>query len=383
MGILIYLFGLILMITCALLPLFSFGRKKLINILCVVVPLAFMWCICTFKSLNIGSDTPVYYESYSTAYEVSSIFKARDIGYGILQFICARMHLPWIVFLGICNLPIFVGTAIFAFKKTPHPSFMPFFIYTFLIFEFALSGLRQSIATGFIFIALAFFNNKKWQSWIIYYAFNALAILMHKTSFVMLVIPLFSFIKLSKRSLFYATAILLLTIIFIPQIESYFYYGTNILEYYPNNQTTNYTFVFVFVLIYMIAISILFMNNQILKINNWIDKEMSKLNFFKKSLLDEKIDVARNELVLKKEFIFVLPILIFLIIGLYSNTAVRGYYYSICSFGLIFIYWIYSQKSKYTRFMMFLSVVILFSLYFVFTFLRRSDCVPYKFFFQN
>lgn len=383
MGLAIYFFGLLLMIVCALLPLFSFKQKKLINILCLIIPLLFMWCLCTFKSINIGSDTPVYYDSYSNAYDVSSISKARDYGFGVLQFVCSRLHLPWIVFLGICNLPVFVGAAIFAYKKTPHPSFMPFFIYTFLIFEFALSGLRQSIATGILFIALAFFNNKKWHTWIIYYLLNIVAILMHKTSFVMLAIPLFSLIRLSKISLFYMTTVLLLTIIFIPQLECYFFYGTSVLEYYPNNQSTNYTFVLVFALAYALAIIMLFAKNHFVKINNWCDKKMCKIKFLDTILLDEDIDIENNILMFKKEYILIFPILIFLIIGLYSNTAVRGYYYSVCSFGVLFLYFVFSQKSKYLRLFLLASIMMLFSLYFVFSFLRRSNCVPYIFFFQD
>ena len=261
---------------------------------------------------------------------------------------------------------------------------MPFFIYTFLIFEFALSGLRQSIAIGCLLLGMAFFNNKKWWTWIIYFGMNIIAILMHKSSFVMFAFPFLSLIKLTKKSFLYITMCLFVGIIFISQIESYFFYGTTILEYYPNNRSTNYTFFFVFALSLILAVATLFFSNALDAISYKFDKLFAKNKILDKFLRETNIDInSASTISFHTEYMAILPLLIFLIIGLYSNTSVRGYYYSVGPFGAMFLYFIYSQKSKFFQFALLIAFVVLFSLYFVMTFLRRSDCVPYNFFFQK
>ena len=289
------------------------------------------------------------------------------------------MHLPWIMFLGLCNFPLFFGAALYAYKRTPFPTLIPFFVYTFLLFEFALSGLRQSMAVGFLLIGMTFFKKEKWYTWLIYFAFNAVAISVHKSSAVMVVYPLLSLIALSKLSIFFFSMILLILIIFVSQIESFAFYIIYYLEYYPNNASSNYTFIFIFLLTTILVVLSIFTPKFLDFLNEKADSISLKL--FKKDLNTISIDTSKNKLLFKETFFLSLPLHIFLIIGLFSNTSVRGYYFSVVSFASSIVLFIYSQKSRLLRIVLMCLFIILFSAYFFISFIRRSNCVPYDFIF--
>ena len=374
----IYLIGLVLLIGC-LIPPFIFKKKNIWIIICLCVASLFMWGLCTFKSLNIGNDTIKYYTSYLSASDPSSIQSARDIGFGVFRFVCANIRLPWIIFLGLCNLPLFFGAAFFAYKRTPFPTLIVFFVYTFLLFEFALSGLRQSMSVGFLLIGMTFFRKEKWYTWLMYFLFNALAITMHKSCAVMLIYPFLSLIVLSKVSVLFFSMILITLAIFASQIESFAFYLISYLEYYPNNASSNYTLIFIIILVLLIIIFDVFLPKTSLKINDYFDKIYIKV--FKKNIDNDEEKTIKNNLLFKTSFFQTLPLYIFLIVGLFSNTSVRGYYYSVVSFAACISYFIWSQKSKLFRTFLIFAFVMMFSLYFCVSFLRRSNCVPYEFFF--
>lgn len=372
----IYLIGLVLIIGC-LLPPFILKKKNIWTIICLCIASIFMWALCTFKSLNIGNDTIKYYNSYLNASDPSLIGSARDIGFGVFRFICASIHLPWTVFLGLCNLPLFFGAAFFAYKRTPFPTLIVFFVYTFLLFEFALSGLRQSMSVGFLLIGMTFFRKEKWYTWLIYILFNILAITMHKSSVVMLIYPLLTLIVLNKVTILFFSMIMISFSIFVSQIESFSFYLISYLEYYPNNASSNYTLIFIIALASSLVIFTVFLPKTSLKINAYFDKLFVKI--FKKDIIIDEEFSNKNNLLFKKSFFQTLPLYIFLIIGLFSNTSVRGYYYSVVSFAACISYFIFSQKSKLFRIILTFSFVTMFSLYFCISFLRRSNCVPYEF----
>ena len=375
---LIYLFGLFIVIACTIIPTFFCKKRKIVTIACLVLSSFFMWFLCSFKGLAIGSDTPSYYESYINATSASSIKLSRDYGYGIFQYISNRLHLPWTAFLCICSFPIFFGSALYGYLKTPWTTFMPFFAYTFLLFEFSLSGLRQSIAVGLILIGMALFNKRKMWCWFVYFAFNIFAILMHKSSAVMLVYPILTFIKLTKISISLLSIMLFGFALFTSEIESFLYYALPLVEYYPYTATSHFTLIFIFSLTIGLIVCGLYFPKILNWLNNFFDNISCKI--FKRDInVSNEINFSQTLFV--ESFFGTIPLFIFLIISLYSNTSVRGYYYSAIPFGAWIVSFIWSQKSRLFRVFLTSIILVLFSLYFCLSFLRRSDCVPYEFIF--
>ena len=378
----IYIFGLFLLsgLGCCS---FIFKNNKKVIISLIVVACLFMWCLSSFKSTSIGTDTPVYLEWYANGKNFSSIMTYRDVGYGFYQFICANLNIPWNLFLALSFSVLYIGVGLYAYYFSKYPLLMIFIVYTFALFYFSLSGIRQSMSVGFCLIGMTLFRKKKIINWVLCYLFFLIAILFHRAAIVIVIYPLLSMLKLTKKSFYYLLILTIVLVIFSKYIELFFSYVIPYLEYAPETKTSNYSLIFA-IIVFLVVASAIFFPHQYDSLNEKIDHLFKRNKASNNVEISDSVECAIEKKKIEENYFISVPFLFFLILGLYSTVTVRGYYFFHLPFALLICSFIGSQKSKIVRIILLVLAYLFFAFYFCWAFLLNAgtDYVPYQFFFQ-
>lgn len=177
-------------------PLVSANQKKIYLILNGII----LWIIMGLRGLSVGSDTPSYVLIYNNIENIVIPHKfinwffpknARfENGYlvfnRILHSINSNPRFLLVVYTLIC-----IGCLFFMINKLNINPIIGVISYEAIFMPFMMSGIRQAMAISFCMVAFVFAVEKKLGYFLL---FNYLAISMHVTASVFLIVYLLNYI---------------------------------------------------------------------------------------------------------------------------------------------------------------------------------------------
>lgn len=159
------------------------------------------------RALTVGYDISVYGKyiferaaTYSSLTSYISTFQKNEVLYYILNFIVSRFSDNIHVFLFVHQFIIAFIIHLIAYReKKKHNTNLALTIFCYLMFWFnsSLNIIRQSLAIIIILYSFKFIEEKKYLK---YYLFLAVAFFFHKSSILMIFLPLMHHIYNKKNS---------------------------------------------------------------------------------------------------------------------------------------------------------------------------------------
>lgn len=168
---------------------------------------------------NVGSDTPIYmyeydatlWSKYPNFLDLFNSDNDREPGWILLGLICHSVS-PNFAFFKIV-IAFFCNWAVFRFIKrhsiSPFTSILFYAIILYLHINF--NSIRQAIAIGFFLLAYDKLIEKKWAK---YNLLVLAAMFFHRSAIICLLIPLFYFIRINKKT-YWVVGILLIASVFL------------------------------------------------------------------------------------------------------------------------------------------------------------------------
>lgn len=324
-----------------------FPKTKFFDILKLALFVLPIILICSLKSINVGNDTPSYLIYYNSSIN-------REVGYDMikekgfyyLMFVMRSLNAPFFVFLLVVFTFVYTCCAIFCYKKSQNPLLTLFFICYFGLLGFSLSGIRQSIAIGFILLGFSFFKYKKPVSIIAPLLAILCAFFFHRTSVLVLPVCLLLLFDMKKNSFMYILLACLIIGLSAPFVYSYVVVSSKS-TLYPSREGTFFTLI-----IYaLFAVLLIILSLPKFKETESRLFKNSKDNWFV-NLLEPNITEEENEDVLsfRTASAYIVYPLVVLIVGIYSSVFSRITYYSVAFTGLLLINTINNKKfAKQTR----------------------------------
>lgn len=188
----------------------SLAKKKF----CIIIGTIFA-LVTGLRNEVVGSDTTVYYIGYESLHRVSSISDAilghGDIAYYIFAWSYAHLGLPfWCLTLTV-SIFFYYTISRFIYKYSSDCALSFLVLMAFNFFQFSMTGIRQTIALGFVILALteAFKPNYKLYR-ILLYVF--IGYLFHNSCAVFLLILPMLYLKKSVNN---SAIVLSLVLLFI------------------------------------------------------------------------------------------------------------------------------------------------------------------------
>jgi hypothetical protein len=166
---------------------------------------------------KIGPDWIAYVEifNYAKLFRFEQALLHIDPAFFLLIWGLGQIHAPFWVLNFICGVVFVVGLTAFSLRQ-PNPWLSYLLAFPYLVIVIGMSGLRQSVALGFLFFALRAFEDGKLYRLAI---LTIVAALFHSSAILILPLLLFS---LQKKSAQRAAMLCLVLIIFIFQFQTAF-----------------------------------------------------------------------------------------------------------------------------------------------------------------
>lgn len=168
---------------------------------------------------TVGGDL-VNYKDYYMAYyngaaDLAHQYFQYEWGYALLNYVCAKIGLPFNVIFIIVDIFFFIVFWLFAKKFSPDVYLSLILMMCLGMFEFSLSGLRQLFAISFMLLGLIFLFKDKI---IVYYVFAVIAIFFHASAIFILFFPVFYYLKFKTWVLAALAAVATLCCAFLEEI---------------------------------------------------------------------------------------------------------------------------------------------------------------------
>lgn len=211
-GLIIYILLLPLLVT----PFCKTAEKKRNAI--AFLGMAAIFVILALKG-DVGSDISGYMEQYYISankswFDVNYIYF--EPGYLVLTQIFSKVGASFQLFmvavyaLACSSMYSFIKK----YSKNPMMSLIVFVGYQFFVFY--ISGVRQTIAMSLCLIAYMVFQKRKKSAYILSFLIVLLAISMHTSAIIFLLVLIFSFIKSKNINVFIWGGVLLASMLFRP-----------------------------------------------------------------------------------------------------------------------------------------------------------------------
>lgn len=169
----------------------SFSEKYPLNVkkvYCALMCFLFVFFI-GLRSFNIGTDSPSYAIDFMFSPGLSTsiikeYFAAKEPLFYSLQSLVRSATASYTIWFSVIAILYMVPCAFFVYRNSdmPYISFIAFISMGYM--NFAMAGLRQTIASAFLFFAFDFLKNKKYVRFIV---FVLIAAGFHITSLVFLI----------------------------------------------------------------------------------------------------------------------------------------------------------------------------------------------------
>lgn len=224
------------------------GRKIFFFLTCLAVVL-----FQGFRSFTVGTDLATYIPDYSrmgaAGFTGELEYKNYEAGYVVLNKLLYMIGFDergfLLVVTAIIQIPIFY--TMYRYSEKPMMSILWYFAFGRFIMTF--SGIRQSIAMSICFLAYYLIKERKPIYFVLLILFAAL---FHASAlFCLILYPLY-YMKLDRRKVFLAIALLIVVYIFRGRIFAFFsllYYG----EARETSVTGAYTMFITYLLLFIIS----------------------------------------------------------------------------------------------------------------------------------
>ena len=149
------------------------------------------FCLFLFgalRSFDVGQDLPMYYEHYLNDSDLSIndillVLVNRDPGFHIFLHFLSYISSDPQLMLVVVSLFVSFGFSFFVYHEKGSVLLFFMMFIGFRLFSFTLSGLRQAIALGLVFIAFVDLQRSKYISYII---LTIIATLFHASAILFL-----------------------------------------------------------------------------------------------------------------------------------------------------------------------------------------------------
>ena len=143
------------------------------------------------RNVSVGSDTIRYYETFEmlsgTDFETANeyISERREPLFYILSWSFAKVIPNVQAWFALVSLIYLVGCALICYWESPDYAFSMLYLYCMGLFFFSMTGLRQTLAMGFIMMSYVFVVKRKFIPFLL---LVLLARCFHRTSVIFIII---------------------------------------------------------------------------------------------------------------------------------------------------------------------------------------------------
>ena len=183
---------------CVITPLIKKQNNECLKIEAILICIV-LFLFSALRSSSVGIDVPGYCRYYDIVAQTSfsNVIHSgfRDIGWSAFVKLLTLVSLNNQLMLVVVGGWFAISISYFAYNMRGNILLTFIFFICLRIFPFTLTGLRQTMAMGFIFFAIVFLQRKKTFSALI---FVALACLFHLSAIVFLLAFVLKFIRSDK-----------------------------------------------------------------------------------------------------------------------------------------------------------------------------------------
>lgn len=244
-----------------LLGLFQKSNRISKDKYCLAIGLLFA-LVTGLRSPLVGADTTVYYMEYEKLFSINTLKEVienkSDIAYFIFSWIYAKLDLPfWFLTLTVALFFYYALTKLIR-TYSPDPTLSFLILMAFCFFQFSMTGIRQTIAIGFVLLSLyeAFKSHYKLKMILIYIIIGCF---FHLSCIItLLFIPLLLLKRLDNNNLLVISLfIIVICFFFRNQLMLTFLYlseDTKYSQYIIENSGAGLSTYVVYLVIYLILI---------------------------------------------------------------------------------------------------------------------------------
>lgn len=364
--------ALLVLIVAEAISWFFIKPNKIVKIIYSLLPALFLYIIFSFRSVDVGRDTIIYYEKFNNLTSLEGISLLSDPGYYLSAFIVHKVFNNFNVFLAIMGLIVFVPLFFLIFLKSKNPG-MAYLIYVFTCLSMTLSALRQTIAMGFCIIAVLLYLKPKLHKLFCLIPI-AVAITFHSSAAIFLLCIPFVFIKPSSRMLIFMT-FLGLVFVFMGNSFGSLLAQLNITFYGVNSNLSNIPELGIFCFISSVAFVLLWEKG---KVYSLFEKLFPKKEY---KFIKNTNDVSENEIKDLSASLSAGFLLSFFMLLSSSNNVFPRMSIFFVPFFILSSNALIAKNSKILSFIVSILFTIASVAIFAFLFLYsdRLDCVPFSF----
>lgn len=178
------------------------GRRRLAFFILIALPTALMVGL----RMKIGPDWPAYASIYkfSSMFTFGETLQFDDPGFRVLCWSLRQLSAPFWVLNAVCGTIFVAGLFLFC-RRQPNPWLAFLVAFPYLVIVVAMSGDRQSVALGFLFLALNAFERGRLYLFVFLLVVGAL---FHGSVLMMLPVCLLSY----SRNALQRTLLLLIVV---------------------------------------------------------------------------------------------------------------------------------------------------------------------------
>lgn len=170
-----------------------FKKKKQLGLLSSTISIIILCLLSALRSTEVGGDINGYllpnfklatsYSNFRDFYSFTSV--QIEILFSLLIYIFSKINNLMLLFFTI-QLFVLAPVYFVLYKNRNHCSITTgYIIYIFLFYNFSLSGMRQAIATSFMYLSIDYLMNKRYLKFIL---LGFIAFLFHKGVIIPLVL---------------------------------------------------------------------------------------------------------------------------------------------------------------------------------------------------
>lgn len=341
--------------------------KFMVVLFCFII----IFILAALKSTSVGRDTESYLKGYIELGNSSWSnlkYGSFEIGYSLIAKTFSKIGIPFQYFSMFLYIVVITLFAVVTYQKSKQIPITAFLFFA-ILFAFGLSAQRQILSAAIIAFGFLFLEKKKIGQYVVFSILCIIAGLIHKTSFIALVIIPLSLVRITKKTfLIFLLSLITIFIISQPLYQVFvYYYDEN--AYYPLTSGRGISFwvwVIIFVIVYLVSYTHSF--NKFASIITKNDKKI--------------LSVTKNGFYNIILSIFFLSLLFYALLPA-SDIVPRFLFTFIFSFCLIVPYIYEGLTDKKIKILAICVLFIGFSFYFYFTSIRGNglDIYPYVPFF--
>ena len=182
--------------------IFCNGKSKSKNKIFLLCSFILMFLVMGLRDISVGTDTKLYctiFKNYASMESITQVLeKDTNILYGLYNFFISKISADSNIIIFCNSFIILTLTAIFIYNNCSNVVFPTLLFMEFYHYFNAFNIARQYIAVLIIVNSFYFLKNRMiWK----YIGLNIIAIFVHNTAAIFLILLPFLFIKLSYKNI--------------------------------------------------------------------------------------------------------------------------------------------------------------------------------------